>query len=255
MKQLITEIKDGIAIVQLNNGKVNAISHRLAKSLHECFLALEKNDAVKGVLLTGQTGAFSAGLDVVEQAGFTEKQAKAFWVDYFGAIKAMVRYSRPFVCAITGFAPAGGTILTLCADYRIMAEEEKHVIGMHEFKLSMQVPELMMDLWCYTLGEQKAFQDLQNAKLYTAKEALAENIVQEIAPAAKVFEKAMSHLNKCLTVYTPVYEESKRLARKKLLALVDRDIEEMASEFVAFGKDPELKKRVQLFAKQLKQKK
>lgn len=255
MEQLITEIKDGIAIVQLNNGKVNAVSHHLAKALHECFLALEKNDAVKGVILTGHTGAFSAGLDVMEQASFTEEKAKVFWEDYFGAIKAMVRYSRPFVCAITGFAPAGGTILTLCADYRIMAEEEKHVIGMHEFKLSMQVPELMMDLWCYTLGEQKAFQDLQNAKLYTAKEALAENIVQEIAPASEVFDKAMSHLKKCLTVYTPVYVESKRLARKQLLALVDRDIKKLASDFVAFGKDPELKKRVQFFANQLKQKK
>ena len=255
MEQLITKINEGIAVVQLNNGKVNTISHRLAKALHECFLSLKKNEAVKGVLLTGHTGSFSAGLDVVEQANFNEEEAKAFWIDYFGAIQAMVRYPRPLVCAITGFAPAGGTILTLCADFRVMAEEEKHVIGMHEFKLSMQVPELMMDLWCYTLGEQKAFQDLQNAKLYSAKEALAENIVQEIAPAAEVYDKAMNHLKKCVAVYTPVYVESKRLARKKLLALVDRNIEELASEFVAFGKDPELKKRLQMFAKQLKQKK
>ena len=255
MEQLITEIKKDIAIVQLNNGKVNAISHQLVKSLHKCFIALGKDDNIKGVLLTGHTGAFSAGLDVVEQSNFNEEEARAFWVDYFGAIQAMVRYPRPLVCAITGFAPAGGTILTLCADYRVMAEEEKHVIGMHEFKLSMQIPELMMDLWCYTLGEQKAFQDLQNAKLYSAKEALSENIVQEIAPASEVFDKAMNHLKKCVAVYTPVYVESKRLARKELLALVDRNIEELASDFVTFGKDPELKKRIQLFAKQLKHKK
>ena len=48
--------------------------------------------------------------------------------------------------------------------------------------------------------------------------------------------------------------KSKRLARKQLLALVDRDLDQMASEFVATGKDPELKKRVQAFAAQLKQK-
>ena len=119
----------------------------------------------------------------------------------------MVRYPKPFVCAITGFAPAGGTILTLCADYRIMAEEPKHVIGMHEFKLSMIVPELMMDLWCYTLGEQKAFQALQNAKLFSAQEALEENIVQAIAPADQVLDLAKLHLEKCLKVYGPVYIE------------------------------------------------
>lgn len=251
---LITTIENNIAIVQLNNGKVNAISHQLAKELKECFLTLSQNETVDGVILTGHTGAFSAGLDVVEQAQMNEDETQAFWVDYYGALQAMVRYPKPFVCAITGFAPAGGTILTLCADYRIMAQEPKHVIGMHEFKLSMIVPELMMDLWCYTLGEQKAFQALQNAKLFSAQEALEENIVQAIAPADQVLALAKKHLEKCLLVYGPVYIESKRLARKKLLALVDRDLDQMASEFVATGKDPELKKRVQAFATQLKQK-
>lgn len=251
---LITTLKNNIAIVQLNNGKVNAISHQLVKELKEIFLSLAENPSVNGVILTGHTGAFSAGLDVVEQAQMNEGQTHAFWVDYYGALQAMVRYPKPFVCAITGFAPAGGTILTLCADYRIMAEEPKHVIGMHEFKLSMIVPELMMDLWCYTLGEQKAFQALQNAKLFSAQEALEENIVQAIAPADQVLALAKKHLEKCLQVYGPVYIESKRLARKQLLALVDRDLDQMASEFVASGKDPELKKRVQAFAAQLKQK-
>jgi len=251
---LITTIENNIAIVQLNNGKVNAISHQLVKELKESFLSLTENSSVNGVILTGHTGAFSAGLDVVEQAQMNEKETHAFWVDYYGALQAMVRYPKPFVCAITGFAPAGGTILTLCADYRIMAEEPKHVIGMHEFKLSMIVPELMMDLWCYTLGEQKAFQALQNAKLFTAQEALEENIVQAIAPADQVLSLAKKHLAKCLEVYGPVYIESKRLARKQILALVDRDLDQMASEFIATGKDPELKRRVQAFAAQLKQK-
>jgi enoyl-CoA hydratase/carnithine racemase len=118
----------------------------------------------------------------------------------------------------------------------------------------MIVPELMMDLWCYTLGEQKAFQALQNAKLFSAKEALEENIVQEIAPADQVLDLAKKHLKKCLKVYGPVYIESKRHARKQLLAFVDRDLNQMVSEFIDIGKDPELKKRVQAFAAKLKQK-
>lgn len=247
-------IENEVAVVQLNNGKVNTISNALARGLKETFLSLEKNEAVKGVILTGHTGAFSAGLDVLEQAEMDETMAKAFWVDYFDALKAMVCYPKPFVCAITGFAPAGGTILTLCADYRIMAQEPKHRIGMHEFKLSMQIPELMMDIWCYTLGEQRAFQALQNSSLFSAEEALALNIVQEIAPAEEVLERAKAHMNKCLQVYAPVFIESKRLARKQLLKLVNRDSEKLADEFVSFGNDPELKRRIQLFAQQLKTK-
>ena len=249
-----TLIEKDIAIVQLNNGKVNTITHKLVEELRITFVSLEKNKAIKGVVLTGHTGAFSAGLDVLEMAKNTSVQAHAFWVSYFGTLQAMVRYSKPFVCAITGFAPAGGTIFTLCADYRIMAEEPKHFIGMHEFKLSMQIPELMMDLWCYTLGEQKAFQALQNAKLFTPQEALEANIVQEIAPAEEVLNRAVEHLKKCISVYAPVYIESKRLARKQLLALVDRDIDQLATDFVNFGKDPKLKALIDQFANRLKQK-
>ena len=135
-----------------------------------------------------------------------------------------------------------------------MAQELKHRIGMHEFKLSMQIPELMMDIWCYTLGEQRAFQALQNSSLFSAEEALALNIVQEIAPAEEVLERAKAHMNKCLKVYAPVFIESKRLARKQLLKLVNRDSEKLADEFVSFGNDPELKRRIQLFAQQLKTK-
>jgi len=249
-----TSIEKGIAIVQLNNGKVNTINHALAEELRLSFLSLTKNEAVKGVVLCGHTGAFSAGLDVREMAGNSSDQAHAFWVSYFGALQAMVRYPKPFVCAITGFAPAGGTIFTLCADYRIMAEEPKHFIGMHEFKLSMQIPELMMDLWCYTLGEQKAFQALQEAKLFSAQEALAANIVQAIAPAEQVLDTSIAHLRKCIAVYGPVYMESKRLARKQLLALVDRDLDQLATEFVRFSQDPHLKTLINEFANHLKQK-
>jgi len=134
-----TSIDKGIAVVQLNNGKVNTINHALAEELRLTFLSLAKNEEVNGVILSGHTGAFSAGLDVLEMAGNSPKQAQAFWVSYFGALQAMVRYPKPFVCAITSVPPAGGAIFTLSADYLIRAEDPKHFIGMHEFNLSMQI--------------------------------------------------------------------------------------------------------------------
>jgi 3,2-trans-enoyl-CoA isomerase len=52
---LITTVENNIAIVQLNNGKVNAISHQLIKELKESFLSLAKNSIIQGVILTGNT--------------------------------------------------------------------------------------------------------------------------------------------------------------------------------------------------------
>ena len=243
------------AVVTLAHGKVNAISHGLITALRDTFLSLTQDKNIDGIILTGPTGAFSAGLDVMEQAAFSVEQATAFWVTYFEALQAMVRYPKPFVCAITGFAPAGATILTLCADYRIMAEGPKHVIGMHEFSLSMQVPEMMLDIWAYTLGETKAYQSLQTAKLFHAQEARKENIVQQTAPPEEVLERAKKHLSVLTNVHPAVFQESKRLARKNLLAIVDRDVNRMANEFVQFTNQPELKAMVAAFAQRLSSKK
>jgi len=66
--------------------------------------------------------------------------------------------------------------------------------------------------------------------------------------------RAIEHLEKCIAVYASVYVESKRLARKQLLALVDRDIDQLATDFVNFGKDPQLKALIDQFANRLKQK-
>ena len=55
---LITTVENNIATVQLNNGKVNAISHQLIKELKESFLSLAENSLVHGVILTGHTSIY-----------------------------------------------------------------------------------------------------------------------------------------------------------------------------------------------------
>ena len=117
---------------------------QLIKELKESFIALKKIMLVHGVILQGILEPLAQDLTWWNKLKWTKRKSIFGWIIMM-RLKAMVHYPKPFVCAITGFAPAGGTILTLCADYRIMAQEPKHVIGMHEFKLSMIVPELMMD--------------------------------------------------------------------------------------------------------------
>lgn len=251
---VVFEKEKKVGIIRLNDGKVNALSYQMIRSIKEVVEQAYEDESVGGLILTGRPGAFSAGLDVMEQAQMDAEEAHQFWVTYFQMLQAMVRYPKPFVCAISGFAPAGATPLTLCADYRIMSNDSKCVIGLHEFKLSMQIPELMIDLWSYALGEAKAFQLIQTATLLNANEALEANLIQEIGSPETVLDLAKKHMNKCLQVEPSVYIESKRLARKQLLQLVDRDMEKMASDFVAFTNTPALKARVTAFAEKLKQK-
>ena len=72
MNTLQVEIKDGYAIVQLNRGKVNAINLEMVEELASVFESFEKEDAVGGVIITGQPNFFTAGLDVIELYHYDE---------------------------------------------------------------------------------------------------------------------------------------------------------------------------------------
>ena len=110
-KLISVTFKDNYAIVQLDGGKVNEINSQMSQELKHVFLALDKDESVRGVILSGRPHGFSAGLDIVNIALGGKEKAEEFWLSYYEAIQAMIRFSKPFVCAITGYAPAGATIL------------------------------------------------------------------------------------------------------------------------------------------------
>lgn len=255
-KTLLIETKEDYAIVQLNNGKVNAINTQLLLDLTSAFDAIAKDNSLKGAILTGRPHAFSGGLDVMTLATLDEQGLKHFWESYMLTLQSMVKFPKPLVCAITGYAPAGATILTLCTDYRVMGKGVKHVVGMHEFKMQMQIPEMLCDVYAYHLGEIKAWKAILQAQLFNSDEALEIGLVDESVEVEEVFERAEIHLKKQINIFPKIFAESKRILRKGLYkVVVERDIKAIAQETVDFNNDPELKAKVMEFMMSLKNKK
>lgn len=250
------EIKENYAIVQLNQGKVNAINTDLLVDLKSIFQTLSTDADVKGVILSGRPNIFSAGLDIMHIATLGPEGGKDFWIHYMEVMKELVEFPKPLVCAITGYAPAGATILTLCTDYRIMGKGEKHVIGMHEFKMNMQIPELLCDVYAYHLGEVNSWKAVQKAQLFHSTEAVEIGLVDESVEVEEVLERAENYMKKLVRIYPKVYHQSKKYFKRKLHKIVaDADIEKLAQETVDFNSDPQLQAKVMEFMLQLKSKK
>ncbi len=252
MNTLKIERKGDYVIVELNNGKVNAINAELTKDLHTAFSELEQDETVKGAILAGRPGCFSAGMDVQAMATADLEGTKDLWRSYMIALRTMVHFSKPLVCAMTGYAPAGATILTLCADYRIMAKGAKHRVGMHEFKMSMVIPRMLANMYAYQLGETVAWEAVQNARLYTSDEAVTIGLVHESVEEAEVLPRAEQQLKKMLNVYLPTYQASKAMFRKGLHAIVDQDIDALTEEVAKSWDDPFTRQTMQLFLASLK---
>lgn len=253
MQSLNLYNKGNYTIVEIDNGKVNAINAQLAKDLAEAFTQLQADETVKGVILSGRPHCFSAGLDVGYLAAVGEEGGVDFWIHYHNALKAMLGFTKPFVCAITGYAPAGGTILTLTADYRIMGRGDKHKIGMHEFKMSMLVPKTMCDIWTCHLGERLGWNYMLNAQLFSSDEAQEIGLVDESCEVEEVLERAEKKLKQYMKVNTAVYEQSKIYLRKEMRAIAQNiDAEAMAKEFVSTAYTPELMAMMKGFLASLK---
>ena len=247
MNSIKIERKNGYAIVQLDQGKVNAINLSLSQDLISAFEKLQEDEDTKGVILTGRPHCFSAGLDVVEMANNNFIETKDFWRAYLKALHVMIHFPKPLVSAITGYAPAGATIFALCADYRIMGRGPKHVIGMHEFNMSMQIPKMLCNIFAYHMGEKKAWESVLNARLYNSDQAIDVGLVNESCEVEEVMELAEKRLKKYISVYAPVFKKTKEYLRKDLHSAIDMDIENAVNTIAEDWSDPFVQESIKMF--------
>lgn len=224
METLQTTIKDGYAIITLDRGRANAMNAQMIKELRETFKTLGENDEVGGVILNGKENFFSAGLDVIELYNYNNEEIKAFWEDFFGMIYDVASFRKPLVASITGHSPAGGCVLAVCCDYRVMAEG-KYQIGLNEVPVGILINESISSLYAMWLGERRAYQFLMEGKLMTVAEAAEYGLVDEVVASDKVLETAEAKLKQYLQFGRDVWQTSKTLLRYEVLDRIARNQE------------------------------
>ena len=131
MEHIIVTKKSDYAIVQLNRGKVNAINHDLVKELRITIEELKKDDSIRGVIISGKPNYYSAGLDIKEIYYYNDAEIAAFFKDFGNLYLELAKFPKPLIAAITGHSPAGGTVIAITCDHRVMAEGEKFTIGLN----------------------------------------------------------------------------------------------------------------------------
>jgi len=122
-------VRDGIAVLTLNNPPVNGLSNALRTALMDSLKKAQADPAVQAVVITGSAKAFSGGADIRE---FNKPRVKPDLPDVNDQQDAM---TKPLVAAIGGFALGGGLELALACHYRIAAPRAQ--LGLPEVKLGI----------------------------------------------------------------------------------------------------------------------
>ena len=246
-------VKDRLAIIGLDRGRSNPINHKMVKELTAFIKTLENDDNIGGLILTGKEGFFSSGIDLIEAYDYNEEQSREFWVDFLAFQTALASFKKPMVAAISGHSPAGGCIMAICCDYRIMAEG-KFVIGLNEIPVGIIVPDSVFNLYSFWLGQRKAYQYLIEGKLLNVNEALEAGLIDEICPPESIISHAEKKIRTYMQLNSVTWSQSKLNLRKDLIAKLNGDQTHTLNKMLEQWWSPSTRKGLQLMIQNLKSK-
>lgn len=217
MTELI-EISNHGAIreIRLARAPVNALNPELCNELRDAIAAAVA-DGVHGLLLSGGPKVFSAGLDVpyLLTLGDDRTALMAAWESFFSAARALADCPIPVVAAIAGHAPAGGCVLALCCDYRVMASGP-YRIGLNETQVGLVAPEGIQHLLRRVVGSHRAERLLVSGELVDGERALVLGLVDELVDVDSVTTRAHVWLEELLQLPRKPMLTTRALARVDL---------------------------------------
>lgn len=194
------------------------------------------------VLLTGAGDVFSAGLNLKEIAGLDQAGMERYLLLLDDLIDALYDYPGPLVGCITGHAIAGGCVLALCCDYRVVADNPKLRIGLNEVANGLQFPPKIMALIRHRVPLHGVQRVTLEAALYDPATALHLGLVDEVAADAPAV--AQTRLAALASHPAATYAATKRTLRGGVLALSAEAAKDFRERLVPAWCTPEVRARV-----------
>ena len=202
--------------LRLARAPVNALNPELCAALVDAIRGATA-DGIGGLVLSGGPKVFSAGLDVPCLMGLPDRAAlKAAWEQFFAAARELAACPVPVAAAIAGHAPAGGCVLALCCDYRVMASGP-YRIGLNETQVGLVAPEGIQRLMRRAVGPHRAERLLVSGELVESEQALALGLVDELAGIDEVASRARAWLEPLLQLPRKPMLQTRVIARAGLV--------------------------------------
>jgi len=222
MNTIRVTVKDHLAIITLDRGRSNALNREMITELNDILANISTDPNIAGVIITGKEPFFSAGLDLIELYSYTAAEAESFWHLFLKFIANITAFKKPMVAAINGHSPAGGCVIALACDYRIMGEG-KYIIGLNEVPVGIIVPNSIFNLYAFWIGSAQASRSLLEGRLFSPEEALEVGLIDELVNPAGILTAAERKIRKYMAMERNTWEQSKLSIRRDLIAAVSED--------------------------------
>ncbi|MGV6810773.1 MAG: enoyl-CoA hydratase [Brevirhabdus sp.] len=191
---LIVEIEDHVGLIRLNRpDALNALNTQLLGELADCLEAMDGNDKVRAVVITGCEKAFAAGADIKEMSDKTFTDVFTGNLFAKGAERLM-GIRKPVIAAVSGYALGGGCELAMTCDFIIAADNAK--FGQPEINLGVIAGMGGSQRLTRFVGKSKSMDMNLTGRFMDADEAERSGLVSRVVPAKKLMDEALGAAQK-----------------------------------------------------------
>ena len=185
---IIYEKGEGIATIKLNRPHVlNAMNKQLWLDFQVALDDVKRDPEIKVLIITGEGRAFSTGADLKDSKHRSIEDYRDYLVELQETSRKIIRFEKPTIAAINGYALGSGYELALACDIRIAAQEAK--IGSPEAKVTSSITGGALRLVQDLIGPGKARELLFTSEYIDGKEAERIGLVNKAVPLDKLMEE------------------------------------------------------------------
>jgi enoyl-CoA hydratase len=226
------ETRGDLAVLRLDKARGNAIDEPLVDALHEAGRSLGADAGVRGVLLaSAHPSMFCPGLDLLRLIEYDRSAMESFMLRFAETVWALYGLPKPVVAAVGGHAVAGGCILALTADYRVLKRGGAQM-GLNEVRLGVPLPWSVSVLLRTVVPSASLSQVGLLGRNFGGEEARAVGLVDELADAEGFEDRCLARLGEYAEKDAHAFGTTKTYLRAEALRLMAAHERERISEFL-----------------------
>jgi enoyl-CoA hydratase len=210
---------EGIRTLRLAHGKASALDVELLDALLSELNGVTED--VRALILTGTGSIFSAGVDLFRLIEGGAEYVRHFLPLLSRFVRTLFAFPRPVVAATNGHAIAGGCILVLAADVRLMAEGTGR-IGIPELLVGVPFPAAPLEVVRFAVPPNQVQSLVYTGRTLPPREALAAELVDEVVAAEDLPARAQEIARQLARIPPQVYRLTKQSLRAAALERIER---------------------------------
>ena len=225
-------IEDDMVVISIDNPPVNALSLQVLEDLEKIFDELDRDDQVKGVVITGTGTNFSAGADI--KAFSSASPDDAISISKIGqrVFNRIERFDRPVIAAVNGVAMGGGFEIALACD--LIVASENAVFALPEPKVGLAALAGGLNRLPRQIGTKRALGMILTGRHVSAIDGEKLGFVNEVVPSDELMSRAYELANEIIACSPLSIRASKDAVYRSLdFASLEESMKDMRTNYAA----------------------